>query len=137
VQAIRIDYPELTGWLNWLAWLTIPLLFVQLIGGTIYGVVFGPSFGLQELFYIGWAVLVLGLLFILSSLIYFRKRGKPAEGRGVMSTTVLVESGPYAIVRHPQFLGMVLMLGAAIFVSQHWIFVSIGVPLIVSMFKWI
>ncbi len=135
VQAIRIVYPELTGWLAWLVWLTFPFLFLQLIGGTIYGVLFGPSLGLQALFYVGWVVLAFGFLFVLSSLMYFRKKGKPVEGRGVMCTTVLVERGTYGIVRHPQFLGVVLMMCASILVTQHWLFVLVGVPLIVSMFK--
>ena len=137
VQAIRIVYPGLTGWLNFLAWLTFPLLFLQLIGGIIYGVLYGPSLGLQALFYVGWVVLVSGGLLVLTSLIYFSKRGKPVEGRGLMRTTVLVESGTYAIVRHPQFLGFILMMCAPILVSQHWLFVIISVPLIVPMFKWI
>jgi len=136
VQAIRTVYPP-TDW-GWLAWLAFPLLFVQLIGGIIYGVWFGPSLGLQALFYVGWVVLVLGLLFLLSSLLCFSNRGEPAKGRGLMYTTVLVESGTYGIVRHPQYLGMVLMLCAPILVSQHWVFAVIGVLLIVSMFtKWI
>lgn len=121
VQAIRIVYPELTGWLAWLTWLSLPLLFLQLIGGIIYGVLFGPSLGLQALFYIGWVVLVLGFLFLILSLIYFSKRGKPVEGRSLMCTTVLVESGTYGIVRHPQFLGVTLMICASILVSQHWL----------------
>ena len=54
-----------------------------------------------------------------------------------MFTTVVVESGTYGIVRHPQFLGVVLMACASILVSQYWLFVLIGVPLIVSMFKWV
>jgi len=138
VQAIRIVSPELTGWVNLLAWLTFPLLFLQLIGGIIYGVLFGPSLGLQALFYVGWVVLVLGFLFAFPSLMYFSKRGKPIEGRGIMYTTVLVESGTYGIVRHPQMLGVVLMICASILVSQHWLFVLIGVPLILSFFtKWI
>jgi len=137
-QAIRIVYPELTGWLNLLAWLSFILVFLQPIGGIIYGVWFGPSLGLQALFYVGWFVLVLGFLFALLSLIYFSKRGKPVEGRGIMATTVLVESGTYGIVRHPQFLGVALMVCASILVSQHWLFALIGVPLIVLLFtKWI
>ncbi|MDH5779447.1 MAG: isoprenylcysteine carboxylmethyltransferase family protein [Candidatus Bathyarchaeota archaeon] len=85
----------------------------------------------------GWGVLVLGGLFLLLSLIYFRKRGKPVEGRSIMCTTVLVESGTYGIVRHPQFLGAVLMMCGSILVSQHWVFALIGAPLIASMAKWI
>lgn len=137
VQAIRIIYPGLTGWLNWLSWITFILVFVQLIGGSIYGVWFGPALGLQELFYVGWGVFVLGGLLLLSSLMCFSQRGKPVEGRGVMATTVLVESGPYGVVRHPQFLGAILMACAAILVSQHWLFVLTGAPLIASMSTWI
>lgn len=137
-QAIRIVHPGLTGWLNLLAWLAFILAFSQPIGGILYGVWFGPSLGLQPLFYVGWLVFVLGVLFVLSSLLSFRKRGKPIEGRGIMYTTVLVESGTYGIVRHPQYLGVALMVCASILVSQHWLFALIGVPLIVSFFtNWI
>ena len=137
VRAIRIIYPELTGWLAWLGWLTFLLLFVQLIGGSIYGVWFGPALGFQALFYVGWGVFVFGALLFLSSLMCFSKRGQLAEGRGVMSTTVLVESGPYGIVRHPQFLGAILMVCAFILVSQHWVFVLTGAPLVASMSIWV
>jgi protein-S-isoprenylcysteine O-methyltransferase Ste14/ferredoxin len=137
VQAIRIIYPELTGWQNLLAWLSFISVFLQPIGGVLYGVLFGPSLGLQALFYVGWVVLVLGLLFVLSSLMYFSKRGKPAEGRGIMCTTVLVESGTYGIVRHPQFLGVALIVCASILISQHWLSVLIGIPLIMTFPKWI
>jgi protein-S-isoprenylcysteine O-methyltransferase Ste14 len=136
VQAIRIVHGA-TGWQNLLEWLSFMSAFLQPIGGTIYGVLFGPSLGLQELFYVGWVVLVLGFLLVLSSLICFSKRGKPAEGKGIMGTTVLVESGTYGIVRHPQFLGVALIVFASILVSQHWLFALIGVPLIVSFPKWI
>ena len=54
-----------------------------------------------------------------------------------MSTTVLVERGTYGLVRHPQFLGMMLMVCAPIMISQHWLFALIGVPLIGSMPHWI
>ncbi|UCH04635.1 MAG: 4Fe-4S binding protein [Candidatus Thorarchaeota archaeon] len=137
VRAIRIIYPAPAGWLAWLGWLTFILLFLQLPGGVIYGVIFGPSLSLQTLFYIGCVILVLGLLFVFSSLMYFRRRGKPVEGRGVMATTVLVESGTYGIVRHPQFLGAVLMMCASILISQHWFFVLVGVPPILSMHIWV
>jgi len=51
-----------------------------------------------------------------------------------MCTTVLVDSGTYAIVRHPQFLGFVLLTCASILISQHWLTAIIGVPLIVLLF---
>jgi protein-S-isoprenylcysteine O-methyltransferase Ste14/NAD-dependent dihydropyrimidine dehydrogenase PreA subunit len=137
-QAIKIEYPGLTGWMNLLAWLFFPLFFFELIGGIIYGVWFGPLLGLQAIFYVGWVIFVLGVIFALSSLRYFSKRGKPIEGRGIMYTTVLVESGTYGIVRHPQYLGVALMMCASILITQHWLFALIGVPLIISFYTtWI
>ena len=139
VKAIRTNYPGSTGWRALLEWLFVLLFFFQIIGGVIYGVWFGSLLGLQAFFYVGWLVLVLGFLFLLSSLIYFSKRGKPIEERNIMATTVLVESGPYGIVRHPQFLGAQLMICAAILITQHWLFALIGVYLLLSfvLSKWV
>ena len=124
VQAIRIVYGP-TGWLTYLA---AYLFFVQTIGGIIYGVVFGPSLGLQSLFYVGWVALVVALFFFCSLIVYFRKEGKPGEGKSLMNTTVLVESGTYGIIRHPYILGSILMMCAAILISQHWLAAIVGVP---------
>jgi len=134
VQAIRIVYPPLTAWLNFLAYLFVLLMPAQVIGGSIYGALFGPYLGLKIPFYVGWMVLVVGLLLIFSSLLYFRKRGEPARGRSLMCTTILVDSGTYAIVRHPQFLCVVLLTCASILISQHWLTAIIGVPVIVLLF---
>jgi len=128
VQAIRIVFPGPTGRL---AWLIVPLMLLQIIVGIIYGVLFGPSLGLQTLFYVGWLILPVALLFFFSIAIYFKKEGKPGEGKGLMNTTVLVDSGTYAIVRHPQLLGSILLMSASILISQHWLSAIIGVPIIV------
>jgi len=124
VQAIRIVY----GPTGRLTYLVAYLFFVQTIGGIIYGVVFGPSLGLQSLFYVGWVTLVVALFFFCSLIVYFRKEGKPGEGKSLMNTTVLVESGTYGIIRHPYILGSILMMCAAILISQHWLAAIVGVP---------
>jgi NAD-dependent dihydropyrimidine dehydrogenase PreA subunit len=131
VQAIRIVFGP-TGRLTYLA---AYLFFVQTIGGIIYGVVFGPSLGLQPLFYVGWATLVVALFFFLSLIIYFRKEGKPGKEKGLMNTTVLVDSGTFGIIRHPYTLGVILMTYASILISQHWLTVIVGVP--VSMWGYV
>jgi protein-S-isoprenylcysteine O-methyltransferase Ste14 len=104
---------------------------LQTIGGIIYGVLFGPSLGLQTLFYVGWLTLPVALFFFFSLIIYFRKEGKPGEGKGLMNATVLVDSGTYAIVRHPQTLGTILLMSTSILISQHWVAAIVGLPLIV------
>ena len=44
-----------------------------------------------------------------------------------MLTTVLVDSGTYGIVRHPQILGSILLMLASILISQHWAAAAIGI----------
>ncbi len=130
-QGIRIVFPGPTGWLVSLA---AYLFFFQTIGGIIYGVLFGPSLGLQTLFYVGWLILPVALLFFFSIAIYFKREGKPGDGKGLMDTTVLVDSGTYAIVRHPMALGSILLMSASILISQHWLAAIVGVPIIVWMY---
>jgi protein-S-isoprenylcysteine O-methyltransferase Ste14/NAD-dependent dihydropyrimidine dehydrogenase PreA subunit len=103
------------------------LLLLQIIGGVIYGAVFGPYWGLEVLWYLGWVILVLSLLFFLAPVLYFRKRGKSQEGKTLMLTTVIVDSGTYGIVRHPQILGSILLMLASILISQHWAAMVIGI----------
>ena len=135
VQAIRVTFGGPTSLSDALIAL---LMFAQLIGGPVYGALYGPHLGLTIPFYVGCMVLLLGIFFFLSPMIYFGKRGQPEEGKGIMDTTVIVDSGTYGIVRHPQFLGGVLMLCASILVSQHWLTALIGVPLIVWIStKWV
>jgi protein-S-isoprenylcysteine O-methyltransferase Ste14 len=110
------------------------VMFFQIIAGVIYGVVFGPHWGLEIPRYLGWVVLVVGLPFFFSPLLYFRNRGKPQEGKNLMSTTVIVDSGTYSIVRHPQILGCILLMFASILISQHWAAVIIGIPVSVLFY---
>jgi protein-S-isoprenylcysteine O-methyltransferase Ste14 len=130
-QAIRIEFfpTSAQGPTGWLFSLAAYLLFLQAIGGIIYGVLFGPSLGLRTLFYVGWLTLPIALFFLFSIVIYFKRDGKPGEGKGLMDTTVLVDSGTYAIVRHPMLLGSILLLSASILISQHWLVAIVGVIL--------
>ena len=134
VQAIRVVFG---GPQSPLYMLASYLTMAQLIGGPLYGLLFGPSLGLTILFYVGWIVLAVSLPFFFSPVLYFKTRGKPAEGKGVMDTTVVVESGTYGIVRHPQFLGVILSICASILISQHWLLVLIGIFIVGITPKWI
>ena len=129
MQAIRIeflpaDFQRPTGWLFTLV-ATLSLLLP--IVGIIYGLWFGPFLGIQPLFYVGWVILPVALLFFVSIAIYFKREGKSGEGKGLMDTTVLVDSGTYAIVRHPMALGSILLMSASILISQHWLAAIVGV----------
>ncbi len=46
-----------------------------------------------------------------------------------MDTTVLVDSGTYGLVRHPQLLGCIMLMSASILISQHWLSAIIGISI--------
>ena len=83
------------------------------------------GFGLLEpnnievLRYIGWIFWTVGIALVILSYyyIYYRK------------VKVLIDSGIYAVVRHPLYLGWILgiFVATALF-YQHWVFAIIGIP---------
>jgi len=111
------------------------IMFLQIIGGIIYGAVFGPYWGLEVIQYLGWVILVVGLPLFFAPAIYFQKRGKPQEGKNLMLTTVVVDSGTYGIVRHPQVMGCIIVMFASILISQHWGAIIIGITLSVLFYR--
>ena len=84
--------------------------------------------GVQLLRYVGGAILVVGIVLIFLPRFAFRSKGKPEKGKDWTDTTVLVDTGIYAIVRHPLYLGWLLLYVALIFLSQHWLTAIIGIP---------
>ncbi len=58
---------------------------------------------------IGAGVLIVAGVFIFLPFLTLRRHGKSPEGRSVMDTTVVVDRGIYAIVRHPQYLGYIML----------------------------
>ena len=58
---------------------------------------------IRPLLYIGYAVIILGIAFVIPSFISLKHKGKPESGWE--QTSVLIDSGVYRIVRHPLYLG--------------------------------
>ncbi|MHA1860413.1 MAG: methyltransferase family protein [Candidatus Asgardarchaeia archaeon] len=87
------------------------------------------SAGLTELLYVGWATLIFGVVLLSWS---SRSRKKEHSWNDTNKET-LVEDGIYAFVRHPEFLGHILIISALVIISQHWINLVIGTILIVLL----
>ena len=51
-----------------------------------------------------------------------------------MQTTVLVDESIYGIVRHPQYLAVILLNLALLLISQHWLSAVLGIPAMVLMY---
>ena len=75
---------------------------------------------------IGWINLILGLIFIFLAMGFLRFTGRVEKGRDFTHTTTLVTDGIFAIVRHPLYLGWLLLYPAVIFLSQNWLVIIIG-----------
>jgi protein-S-isoprenylcysteine O-methyltransferase Ste14 len=82
---------------------------------------FYNSAGLDGLLYAGWAVVALGVILTMVTRKPLEKEGGAPEGESWLHTTVVVDSGVYGIVRHPMYLGMMLVVVALILISQHWL----------------
>jgi len=66
---------------------------------------------IEELVVVGYAILGIGALFFVLSVFTLRRKG----------TSNVVASGVYGIVRHPMYLGAMVMFLSHIFLGQNWI----------------
>lgn len=107
------------------------IAYIALYGVLIISTIFlYNSANLAILLYTGWIILAFGIIFLLWSS-KSRKKGHVEED---ISRGALVKSGMYAFVRHPEFLGHILIIFALIVISQHWIGLIVGAILIVLLF---
>lgn len=66
---------------------------------------------IEELVVVGYTILGIGALFFVLSVFTLRRKG----------TSNIVDSGVYGIVRHPMYLGAMVMFLSHIFLGQNWI----------------
>ena len=91
--------------------------------------------GLDWLLYLGWAILAVGVIIMSMPRREFMRKGMAPEGERWLHTTVVVDSGIYAAVRHPIYLGWVLLSLSFMLISQHWAGPILAVAPI-AMFVW-
>jgi len=70
---------------------------------------FPPDIG--ELIVVGWMVFGIGVLFYVMSVLTLRRKG----------VSKIVDTGIYGIVRHPMYLGAMMMFFSHILLGQNWI----------------
>lgn len=63
----------------------------------------------QALFVVGNVTVGVGILLIILAITTLSRRGDLQEGEDFNTTTVMVKRGVYSIVRHPIYLGWLLM----------------------------
>jgi protein-S-isoprenylcysteine O-methyltransferase Ste14 len=77
---------------------------------------------------IAWVVLAFSLVMVLAPMVMFPRWGGVPKGKSWVNTTRLVDTGIYAIVRHPQYAGGIYAIFLTNFLLYpHWLFAVLGV----------
>jgi protein-S-isoprenylcysteine O-methyltransferase Ste14 len=86
--------------------------------------------------YIGWITWIFSLYFGLITFRTFKKRGKVPKSKSYINTTILVDKGAYAIIRHPQYLGGILFSISITLWTQIWLSLVLSIVIIVLTYHW-
>ncbi len=99
------------------AWLG-PMAGVVAIATIIGAAVLGPG-AVRPLRIAGGGIGLVALSFALLPILTLVRRGRPTEGESYLHTTVLVDSGLFSVVRHPQYLAYILFMLTFGLLAQH------------------
>jgi protein-S-isoprenylcysteine O-methyltransferase Ste14 len=104
------------------------------IGQVILCIVAFNYADLDVIMYLGWVTLVAAfLLGWMAQRTFVEKGGAKGEERWV-ETHNLVDTGIYAAIRHPIYLCMMLIAISFMMISQHWLSILLGVPILVYLY---
>jgi protein-S-isoprenylcysteine O-methyltransferase Ste14 len=111
------------------------ILWILTAGGQLVAAwIFYDPTGSSARINLGWLIIFISGIFGWLPIFTFRSRGK-VEGPGYIHTTVLVDSGVYSIVRHPQYLAGLLINIGTLLITWHWLVLLFGVAS-VGMYWW-
>lgn len=88
---------------------------------------------ISALRYVGFAIWALSAYFGWVPIVIFKRKGGVTKGQSYIHTTKLVDTGVYAIVRHPQYVALPLLNIAFILVGQNLIIAILGISAIPLM----
>jgi protein-S-isoprenylcysteine O-methyltransferase Ste14 len=112
----------------WMTGLSILCIACFPVNPLVLTGVLEPRFYLAS-FIVGWIVWAIGMVLVMAPIILFPRRGGVPKGKSFVYTTRLVDTGLYAIVRHPQYLGGILSIFVATpLFYPHWLFLVLGIP---------
>jgi protein-S-isoprenylcysteine O-methyltransferase Ste14 len=89
--------------------------------------VLDDSVDIKGLQYLAWAVWLVAAILLAASMLTLRRRGQVQEGRSCVETEALITTGVYALVRHPLYLGWMLMYVAMVLFKPNWILAILGI----------
>ena len=108
------------------------LLTAQILLVFVFGMV--NEVGLNVIKYVGWIIWALSVIFGWLPILTLKRKGVVAKGKSYVNITVLVDTGLYSIVRHPQYTAGILFSLALILISQTWLIAAIGLVGIILLY---
>jgi protein-S-isoprenylcysteine O-methyltransferase Ste14 len=115
-----------------LSYLWSSLLVAQILLVFVFGM--NNMDGLQLIKFAGWIIWALSVIFGWLPIFILKKKGGVGKGKSYVHTSVLVDSGLYAIVRHPQYTAGILFSLALILISQTWLITAMGLVVIMLLY---
>ena len=109
-----------------------PLLAAQIILVFVFGKY--NEAGLDVVVYLGWAVWALSVVFGWVPIVALKRKGGVKKGKSYVATSVLVDSGLYSIVRHPQYTAGILWSLALVLISQDLLVTAMGFVVMVTLY---
>jgi protein-S-isoprenylcysteine O-methyltransferase Ste14 len=101
-----------------------PVLAAQIVLVLVFG--FVNSTRISILVYISYITWVISMIFGWLPIFTLKKKGGVEKGQSYVHTTVLVTTGIYSIVRHPQYTAGILFSLALMLFSQQWLIIAMG-----------
>jgi len=111
------------------AWLSFALFIVFII--VRESVEHGHSLCLKVL---GLVTLSMACLFMFPPFYLLARYGDVEKGKPFHHTREVVSRSLYSVVRHPQYLGYMLLVLGFILIDQNWICLGIGMAIIASLY---
>jgi protein-S-isoprenylcysteine O-methyltransferase Ste14 len=75
------------------------------------------------------------MVLVMAPVVMFPRRGGVPKGKSFVSTTRIVDTGIYALVRHPQYTGGIYAIFITTFLLYpHWLFAVLGIIGIVVIY---
>jgi len=101
-----------------------PLLVTQIILVFVFGIVNEAGFAAVR--YVGWVIWSISVVLAFVPIFVLKRKGGVRKGKSFVHTTVLVDSGLYSAVRHPQYTAGILFSLALVLISQSWSIGALG-----------
>ena len=93
-------------------------------------IAFYNTLGQRWLLVLGWVLFGMAMILGWRARVAFQTSGQPRDRRDWLRTTVVVDSGIYAVVRHPMYLSFMLVSLALVLLCQHWLNALLGLLVI-------